>query len=90
MCGPGAEIFEFEDEYMDKNKLTKEQIIKLEKLMKEMTSEAKKVRGDYEKNPPPPEMSGSVHYVHQDSPILMGKKERLITFKSQKNVDKKK
>ena len=62
----------------------------LEKLMKEMIEEAKLVRKDYQKNPSPPEMSGSVHAVHENSPLLAEKKERLITFESKKNVDKKK
>jgi len=75
---------------MSKDKLTKEQSKKLENLMKEMTEEAIKVRKDYEKNPPSTEMSGSFHHVHENSPILASKKERLITFDSKKNVDKKK
>tara|TARA_Y100000593_G_scaffold82687_1_gene155507 strand:+ start:844 stop:1089 length:246 start_codon:yes stop_codon:yes gene_type:complete len=63
---------------------------KLKEMMEEMTKEAKNVRGDYKKNPSPSEMSGSVHHVHQNSPILKTGKERLISFKSNKNVDKKK
>mgnify|MGYP004359520355 CR=1 FL=1 len=63
---------------------------KLKEMMEEMTKEAKKVRGDYEKNPSPSEMSGSIHQVHQNSPVLASKKERLIEFNSEKNVDKKK
>tara|TARA_Y100000593_G_scaffold86115_1_gene164263 strand:- start:606 stop:851 length:246 start_codon:yes stop_codon:yes gene_type:complete len=76
---------EMEDYHEDKD--MKKQ---LEKLMKEMTKEAKNVRGDYKKNPSPPEMSGSVHHVHENSPMLATKKDRLITFESKKNVDKKK
>ena len=86
MCGPGEEIFEMDDD----NLLNKKQIKKLETLMNEMTEEAKKVREDYEKNPSPDEMSGSFHHVHENSPVLATKKERLITFDSKKNVDKKK
>ena len=63
---------------------------KLKEMMEEMTEEAKKVRNDYEKNPSPPEMSGSFHHIHENSPILKTKKERLITFNSPKNVVKKK
>ena len=78
----------------DDNKLSKEQQEWFQKrmqlLMDEMTKEAKLVRKDYEKNPSAPEMSGSVHHVHENSPILADRKERLITFKSKKNVDKKK
>ena len=47
------------------------------------------VRSDYLKNPSPPEMSGSIHQVHENSPILKTKKERLMTFTSPKKVDKK-
>ena len=57
----------------------------LTQLMDEMIEEAKLVRGDYEKNPSPQEMSGSVHHVHENSPILADRKERLITFKSKKD-----
>ena len=62
----------------------------LQELMMEMSEEAKLVRKDYKKNPSPIEMSGSIHRVHENSPILATKEERLITFKSQKNVVKKK
>ena len=62
----------------------------LDALMKGMIEEAKLVREDYEKNPSPPELSGSITHVHENSPILKTKKERLISFKSKKNVDKKK
>ena len=70
--------------------MNKEQKNELKQLMDEMIKEAKLVRKDYGKNPSPLEMSGSVHHVHENSPILANKKERLITFESQKNVDKKK
>ena len=63
---------------------------RLKYLMDEMTKEAKLVRKDYEQNPSPSEMSGSIHRLHENSPILATGKERLISFKSNKNVDKKK
>tara|TARA_Y100000741_G_C17771330_1_gene361725 strand:+ start:210 stop:422 length:213 start_codon:yes stop_codon:yes gene_type:complete len=62
----------------------------LDELMEEMSKEAKEVRKDYENNPSPTEFSGSIHRVLEDSPMLKTRKERLITFKSNKNVDKKK
>ena len=50
----------------------------LKKLMKEMTEEAKKMREDYIKTPS--EMSGSTIHVHENSPFLATKEERLIKF----------
>ena len=50
----------------------------LEKLMKEMTEEAKRMREDYIKNPS--EMSGSAIHIHENSPFLATKEERLIKF----------
>ena len=50
----------------------------LKKLMEEMTEEAKKVRKDYEKNPS--EISGSRIHIHENSPFLATKEERLIKF----------
>ena len=61
-----------------KNKHKKE----LERLAKEMSEEAKKVREDYKKNPS--EMSGSVVQIHEDSPFLKEKDERLISFDGKK------
>tara|TARA_R110000824_G_scaffold50641_2_gene141223 strand:+ start:1428 stop:1640 length:213 start_codon:yes stop_codon:yes gene_type:complete len=60
----------------------------LDTLMKEMSKEAKEVRKDYIENPS--QMSGSYHHIDESSPYLIDKKDRLITFKSQKNVVKKK
>ena len=40
----------------------------LEKLLKEITDEAKKVVEDYTNSPS--EMSGSMTQVHEDSPLL--------------------
>tara|TARA_B100000287_G_scaffold425348_1_gene471502 strand:+ start:493 stop:702 length:210 start_codon:yes stop_codon:yes gene_type:complete len=65
MCGPGIEMFEFDDELSDTDKK------ELEKLLKEITKEAKKVVKDYAKNPS--DMSGSLVTVHQNSPVLKKK-----------------
>ena len=46
------------------SELTKEQKKELQKLADDMTQEAKKVRLDYKENPS--DMSGSVHYVHEN------------------------
>ena len=50
------------------DKLTKEEQKELDKLLKEITEEARLVVEDYIKNPS--EMSGSVIQIHEDSPIL--------------------
>ena len=50
----------------------------LKKLQEEMIEEAKKVRKDYMNNPS--DMSGSRVHVHENSPFLATKKERLIKF----------
>ena len=62
----------------------------LEKLISEITNEAKNVVKDYKKNPS--EMSGSVHEVHENSPYLATKEERLFDttgkrIKIKKDVD---
>ncbi len=62
--------------------LTKEQQKELDKLTEDMVEEAKKVRLDYEKNPS--DMSGSVHYVHENSPFLKEKHERLVKIDGKK------
>ena len=61
---------------MAKDKLTKKQQEELQKLTDDMIKDAKKVRLDYKENPS--DMSGSVHYVHENSPFLREKHERLI------------
>ena len=53
---------------MAKDKLTKKQKRELEKLIKEITEQAKSVIEDYSKNPS--EISGSVVQIHEDSPFL--------------------
>ena len=50
----------------------------LKKLMEEMTEEAKKMRKVYIENPS--EMSGSRIHIHENSPFLATKEERLIKF----------
>ena len=60
-----------------KMKLTKEQEKELKRLIKEITDEAKKVVDDYAENPS--NMSGSYHYVNENSPVF-----------KKKNVDEKK
>ena len=61
---------------MAKDKLTKKQQEKLQKLTDEIIQDAKKVRLDYKENPS--EMSGSTISIHENSPFLATKKERLI------------
>ena len=48
--------------------LTKEEQEELDKLLKEITDEARKVVEDYAKNPS--EMSGSIVQIHSDSPLI--------------------
>ena len=47
-------------------------------LQKQMIEEAKKIREDYIKNPS--DISGSVIHIHENSPFLATKEERLIKF----------
>ena len=61
---------------MAKNKLTKKQKEELQKLTDDIIQDAKKVRLDYKENPS--EMSGSVHHIHENSPFLKEKHERLL------------
>ena len=63
------------------NELTKKQKEELQRLAEEMAEEAKKVRLDYKDNPS--EESGSRVHIHQNSPFLKEKHERLI------KIDKK-
>ena len=58
--------------------MNKKQKKELEKLISEVTNEAKNVVKDYEDNPS--EMSGSVTQVHQNSPYLATREERLFSF----------
>ena len=61
---------------MAKDKLTKKQQEELQKLTDDMIQDAKKVRLDYKENPS--EMSGSVTQIHENSPFLKEKHERLV------------
>ena len=70
-----------------KDKLTKEQIEQLQALTNEIIDEAKDVVEDYSKNPS--DISGSIVQVHEDSPYLLEKEERLITFDGKKMKVKK-
>ena len=58
--------------------LTKEQEKELKNLIDEIVDTAEEVIDDYEKNPS--EMSGSITHVHESSPYLALKEERLIKF----------
>ena len=64
------------------NKLTKKEQKELDKLIKEITEEAKHIVEDYEKSPS--DISGSVVQVHEDSPYLAEKKDRLIKINKKK------
>ena len=66
------------EDYHEDMEIKKKHKEELKKLMKEMSDEAKKVREDYKKNPS--EMSGSRIHVHENSPLLATKEERLIKF----------
>ena len=50
------------------NKLTKKEQQELEKLIKEITEDAKDVMEDYKENPS--EMSGSSVHIHENSPFM--------------------
>ena len=50
--------------------LTKEQQQELEQLALEIEAEAIQMKLDYENNPTPPEESGSLIYVHENSEFL--------------------
>ena len=58
-------------------KLTKNDKKELQSLLDDITSEAKKVKEDYEKNES--DMSGSLVHVHENSPALdMDKDDELL------------
>tara|TARA_B100000287_G_scaffold359119_1_gene351051 strand:- start:227 stop:466 length:240 start_codon:yes stop_codon:yes gene_type:complete len=63
---------------MSKDILTKEQQEELRKLIEEINQEAKNVIEDYTKNPS--ELSGSMTQVHENSPYLATREERLKTL----------
>ena len=66
------------EDYHEDEEFKKKQKEELQKLADEITEEAKNVVKDYVKNPS--QMSGSVTQVHEDSPFLKEKQERLITL----------
>jgi hypothetical protein len=66
-------------------KLNKEEEKELKLLLDDVIYEAKKVRLDYKDNPS--EMSGSVVQVHENSPYLTTKENRLIKI-NKKVLDK--
>ena len=66
----------------DDKLLNEEQRKELQSLIEDIKFEAKEVRLDYEKNPS--DMSGSVHYVHENSPFLKEKHERLVKIDGKK------
>ena len=67
--------------------LNKNQQQELKKLISELTEDAKNVVKDYKDNPS--EISGSVVQVHENSPYVATRKERLISFDGKKiNPDK--
>ena len=61
---------------MSKNDLTVEQKAELDEMLSELNELAKEVFKDYETNPS--EMSGSVTQIHENSPFLVTKEERLL------------
>ena len=73
---------------MSKDKfLSKTQQKELKKLISEITDEAKNVVNDYNNNPS--EMSGSITQVHENSPYLATREERIISLNKLKlNSDK--
>ena len=62
--------------------LTKEQQELLDKLLDEINDIAVEVVEDYRNNPS--KESGSVVHVHENSPYLVEREERLITFDGKK------
>ena len=69
--------------------MNKKQKKELKKLIFEITEEAKNVVDDYKKNPS--EMSGSVIEIHENSPYIATREERLFSFDGKRlKVPKKK
>ena len=69
--------------------LNKNQQEELKKLISELTEDAKNVVKDYKDNPS--EISGSVVQVHENSPYLATREERLMSIDGKKlkiNPDK--
>ena len=76
MMGFDMEMEEFHDDEAIKKKQQEE----LQKALDEIMEEAKNVVKDYTKNPS--EMSGSVTQVHQNSPYLATREERVKTIEN--------
>ena len=69
--------------------MSKKQERELKQLIKELTKEAKNVVEDYKNNPS--EMSGSITQVHENSPLIATREERLFSFDGKRlKVPKKK
>jgi len=89
MCGPGDEMFETDDNHisgsLDKNGLTEEQQKELQFLTDSMVMDASEIVGDYNQIPSDLD-SGSVVQIHEGSPYIATKKERL---KFMEGLDKK-
>ena len=70
---------------MSKDKfLSKTQQKELKKLISEITDEAKNVVNDYNNNPS--EMSGSITQVHEHSPYIASREERLVSLDGKKLI----
>ena len=70
--------------------LTKKEKEELQRLIDDLTYDAKEVVLDYTNNPS--EISGSITEVHEDSPYLKERNERLIKFNNKSfktKIDKK-
>ena len=75
------------EEYHEDIELKKKCKEELQKLADEMVQEAKNVREDYKNNPS--NLSGSYIHIHENSPYLAEKHERLIDFNKKDLVKKK-
>ena len=62
-----------------KSEFTEEQKEECQRLINEITKLSSEVVKDYKKNPS--ELSGSITQVHEDSPFLATKEERLLKIK---------
>ena len=62
-----------------KSELTEKQKEEFQRLINEIMKLSSEVVEDYKKNPS--ELSGSIIQIHEDSPFLATKEERLLTNK---------
>ena len=77
------------DDFKEEINLTKKQEKELQELADDILFEAKEVKLDYTNNPS--KLSGSITQVHENSPYLVEKEDRLMTFDGKKikiKVDK--